>query len=321
VEEPAEPLPAASPAASKTVGSEDPASPPAEASPTPVDAGARPPAAVTSPEAPPAPPPPRTHPTGLPFHSWTELRLVAEGGFRSRGEVTLTRGPGHYRSPDRGKAREAYLVRTRAEANALFFLDAEIESTSEVDAADGSTLEMVETNPGKKAKLLRVTESKLRMVRFEPPDGVEEASLRRWRRTERKGWDRPEVDGARPPLYDFYALVGALDRFPVGSVGDHLDFWLATSSGPLPIRVEVVDRRRRSREIRDLATGKARTVRLGELRIRLRPLTDDPDKVRGFLSMQGETELWIEARSHMLLEVRGRVPHLGEVVVRLDGLR
>lgn len=269
----------------------------------------------------PSPSPPPVHPTGLPFHSWKELHLVATGGLRSRGEVTLSRGPGRYRSPDRGQARDAFLVRTRATANALFFLDAEIESTSEVDPLDGSTREMVEIDPGKRAKLLRVSEKRLRLVRYEPPTGGETLPLRKWSKSGEGHWARPEIDGIKPPLYDFYALVGALDRFPVGTVGDHLDLWLATSSGPLPLRVEVVDRRRRSREIRDLSNGQVRTVRLGELRVRLRPLTDDPDRVRGFLSMQGETELWVEARSRMLLEVRGQVPHLGEVVVRLEGLR
>jgi len=203
----------------------------------------------------------------------------------------------------------------------LYFFDAEIESTSEIDPVDGSTLEMVEVNPGKKAKLLRVKEDKLLLARFEPPAGGRDSTLRDWTMVEKNHWKRPEEDGVRPPLYDFYALVGALDRFPVGAVGDHLDLWLATSSGPLPIRVEVVDRRRRSREIEDLAGKRKRHVRLAELRIRLKPLTDDPDQVRGFLSMQGEIELWIEARSHMLLEVRGKVPHLGEVVVLLAGLR
>jgi hypothetical protein len=180
---------------------------------------------------------------------------------------------------------------------------------------------MLEVNPGKKAKLIRVKEEGILLSRFEPPRGRREAPLREWTRTGKTRWERPEEGEHRPPIYDFYALVGALDRFPVGTVGDHLDLWLATSSGPLPIRVKVIDRRRRSREIVDLARGRTRRVTLEELRIRLKPLSDDPDKVKGFLAMQGEIELWIEARSHMLLEIRGRVPHLGEVVVLLEGLR
>lgn len=282
-------------------------------------------------EMPPAPPEeaepadavlqPPTHPSGLPFHDWRRLELGTASGILLEGRVVLIRKQGHYEPPEGGQGRPALLLRTETRAKALIALDLEIESFSELDPTSGASLEFLEVRPREKAKLLRVDSEQLLLVRYAPPKGRPEAALEDWEVTKRVQWARPAVDGSPVPLFDYYALIAHLGDLPLHAVGDRTRVWLASTSGPLEMDIRVTESRQGSRRFRDLAAGPYRTVSLEELRLRLRPLGGNPDKVRGFLNMEGETEVWVEAQSRTLLEVTGRIPPFGEISVVLQGLR
>jgi hypothetical protein len=238
-----------------------------------------------------------------------------------KGSVVLRRREGRYRPPDGGAARRASLLESNTRASALFVIDLELGSVSELDALTGSTREYLEVTPRKKAKLLRVEPGQLRLERYRPPRGSKDAPLEEWEPYGKKTWPRPEDDAGHPPLYDYYALIAHLADLPLSEPGDRASVWMASSTGPVELEIRVQEERRRERVLVDLARDRERRVRLRELLIGLRPLRGEGEKVRGFLQMEGETELWVEAESGTLLEVRGRVPRVGLVSVELRGIR
>ncbi len=56
-----------------------------------------------------------------------------------------------------------------------------------------------------------------------------------------------------------------------------------------------------------------KTLASRELRLRIIP-TDPDEAPEGFLEMEGETELWVEAVSKTPVHLSGRVPRLSERV-------
>ena len=96
-------------------------------------------------------------------------------------------------------------------------------------------------------------------------------------------------------------LGGSLDRFH----GSRTKEIAKTLSNPknLPVKTEEL------------------TIPVDELRLRVTP--EDPERSdSGFMNMEGETELWVEAHSKVPLEISGKVPKVpGRVVIRLSGLR
>jgi hypothetical protein len=59
-------------------------------------------------------------------------------------------------------------------------------------------------------------------------------------------------------------------------------------------------------------------VTVRELRLVIIPA--DPESDEGFMKMQGETEVWVEAGSKTPLEIGGRIPRVGKIQLLLTGI-
>ncbi len=141
-----------------------------------------------------------------------------------------------------------------------------------------------------------------------------------WYVAVREEFPYPDDETAAGP-FDYYGMLLYLKQVPLDRPGDEVTLYVATSKGPKLYRIRVGEARRNSRTLTDLSTGKKKTVRLREFRLRITPADPDSD-AEGFMRMEGETELWVEARSKTPLEISGKVPKVpGRVVLRLVGMR
>ncbi len=132
----------------------------------------------------------------------------------------------------------------------------------------------------------------------------------------------PEADDGRSvtQLLDYYGMLLYLRRVELDAPGDEIELHVATSSGPETYRIRVSERRSQERNITDAATGEERRLTTQELRLIVTPA--DPDSAEGFLNMEGETEIWVEAESKTPLEIVGkvrRVPGKVRLVLREMG--
>jgi len=124
--------------------------------------------------------------------------------------------------------------------------------------------------------------------------------------------------GSAPPLYDAYGMLLQLAREKLEKPGDEVVLTVATSHGPEPYRIRVTEARTSRREVEDLRTGNPLPqTSPRELRLRITPANPDPED-EGFMKMEGETEIWVEARTRTLLEIDGRIPRVpGRVEIHL----
>lgn len=121
-------------------------------------------------------------------------------------------------------------------------------------------------------------------------------------------------------VHDYISMIVRLRDLPLGKVGDEAVVRISTSQGPVPMKIRVTNERREHRTLTDISTGETRRFPLRELRLRVTPLTGSPSDTRGFLDMEGETELWIEATSRAVTEISGEIPKVpGRVVITLSG--
>ncbi len=135
--------------------------------------------------------------------------------------------------------------------------------------------------------------------------------------------------GETPPLsdpstwvHDYIAMLVRLGALPLHKVGDSATVRVATSRGAAPLRVSVGEERTEYRNLTNLATGRNTRYQLRELRLRVAPLAGSPPDARGFLDMEGETELWVDAATRTLVEISGTIPKVpGRVVITLAGYR
>ena len=119
-------------------------------------------------------------------------------------------------------------------------------------------------------------------------------------------------------LYDYYGMLLHLREEKLDVPGDEVTLHVATSRGPQPYVIRVAENRTGRRDIVDLATGEAETVTVRELRLVIIPA--DPESDEGFMKMQGETEVWVEAGSKTPLEIGGRIPRVGNIQLLLTGI-
>ncbi len=131
-----------------------------------------------------------------------------------------------------------------------------------------------------------------------------------WQVVLRSEFPYPEADDGRSvtQLLDYYGMLLYLRQVELNAPGDEIELHVATSSGPETYRIRVSERRSRERIIIDTATGKKRPLTARELRLIITPA--DPDAAEGFLNMEGETEIWVEAESKTPLEIVGRIPRV-----------
>jgi len=123
--------------------------------------------------------------------------------------------------------------------------------------------------------------------------------------------------GSPQQVFDYFGMLLELRNAGLGEPGDETTLHVATSNGPRAFRIAVSESREGRRTFTDLATGIEQTVQLREFRLRIIPADPEQDG-EGFLRMEGETEIWVEAESKTPLEISGRVPRVpGRVQLRL----
>jgi hypothetical protein len=242
------------------------------------------------------------------FADWTFLRLKARKMLFFSGSVQLER------------VRTAAGERLESETVARFF-GADINQTKTVSriGPDGRP-KRYESRTKKRGRLYLFDDTGYTVQKFTPPKAGWDAPLSSWSEVYSRRFENPLDKEGRPQrVVDYYTMIRALAEAQLGQIGDEVVFWVATSDGPRDFTVTVSAERMGERRVRD-ADDRKKTVRRREFRLRIAPR--DPANAReGFLSMEGETELWVDAKTRTLLEVSGRVPKVpGRVVLTLSNL-
>jgi hypothetical protein len=131
-----------------------------------------------------------------------------------------------------------------------------------------------------------------------------------WHVTSRREFELPvDPSGSPVDVYDYFGMIYALRGADLHEVGDEALLHVATSDGPVGFRVRVDESRETLRTFHDADDGTLRQVEATELRLRVAP-EDPANSSEGFLRMEGETEIWVEAESKTLLQVSGKVPRV-----------
>lgn len=241
-----------------------------------------------------------------PWASWSSLRFEARPLLLFSGKVEMDLG--------RGDGTRVLETKTRAS-----FLGAEIarsRSTTTVDAETGRDLEYYELSP-KRGRRYLFDDAGYTVEHLQPVAGFD-APVERWKVVSTARFPNPE--GASR-VYSYYGLILHLRDVPLASAGEEVSCWVATSKGPERYRIRVSDVREAERRFDDLATGRATKANVRESRLRITP-ADPKSSDEGFLKMEGETEIRVEARSSTLLEIAGHIPHVpGRVELALSGIR
>ena len=242
------------------------------------------------------------------FSDWTVLRLKARKMLFFTGSVQLERV-----RTDAGERLESETV-------ARFF-GADINETRTVSriGPDGKP-RRYESRTKKRGRLYLFDETGYTVQKFTPPKAGWDAPLASWSEVYSRRFEYPLDGEGRPQsVVDYYTMIRSLAEAPLRQIGDEVVFWVATSDGPRDFTVTVSAERIGERKVRD-ANDRKKKLRRREFRLRIAPR--DPANAReGFLSMEGETELWVDARTRTLLEVSGRVPKVpGRVVLTLNKL-
>ncbi|ANM30052.1 hypothetical protein ABI59_11430 [Acidobacteria bacterium Mor1] len=250
---------------------------------------------------------------GVPFENWEVLRLKARKlmVLTGRVEMKLARGA------------ERDVLETETVARAFGGSLADTRTRSVVEHGNGRSLEYTSRSKKRGRNYRFGPESFVVEKLWRDPD-VKDAS---WEVTSSDTYPNPgaavssimvgESAIESPPLYDYYAMILQLGRSELRKVGDEMVFQVATSKGPRAFRVTVGEERDNRRKLINLRTGRKEKLELRELRLRVTPA--DPEAAdEGFMNMEGETELWIEAESGTLLQISGKVENVpGQVHIQL----
>lgn len=245
-------------------------------------------------------------PASDPFANWSRLQLEARAGplFSGRVEMSLHAGPGGRVLETDSSAR--FLGATLAQSRTETVLDDETGRTSRYSAfssrrgrrysfgTDGYSFEKLARQHG----------------------GGDDGP---WEPESTKEFRYPVEDGRPVAVHDYFGMLLRLPALRLERPGDEARIWVATGDGPRRFVVQVAESRDSERSFTDLATGAKRTVSLVEFRLRLTP--DDQESDEGFLSMEGETEVWVESRSKTPIEISGKIPRVpGRVRLTLDAI-
>ena len=244
---------------------------------------------------------------GNPFVEWQRIRLRVEHGLLS-GQFDMSRVV----------EDDTLLVETEAVGKLFGATIAHSKSRSTLDRASGRSQRYVDLSP-KRGREYVFGETSYTVRKLEPRE-TWQSPLDTWEELSATTYDYPRTDAGTVPPHDYYGMLLALRHMGLDDLGDEATVWVATSRGPRSYTLRVVEKRERQRSFRDVASGEERTVAAHELRLVVTPAEDSED-AKGFLGMSGETELWVEAVSKVLLEISGKIPNVpGRVVLRLDAL-
>jgi hypothetical protein len=239
---------------------------------------------------------------------WSTLELKVRDAPLMRGNVEM-------RISDDSDGRR---LETSTEARFFGATIASSETSTLLDAESGHTKEY-QSFSKKKGRRYRfdeqgyTVEKLLRDRDDEAGDG--------WKLQYSVDYEYPQrADGSGPErLYDYYGMLLYLREMGLERPGDEATLHVATSRGPQEYRIRVSEARSRERSFLDLARREKVTLPVREFRLTVSPADDSA--AEGFLKMEGEVEIWVEAESKTLLEIRGKVPRVpGKVSLVLSAL-
>jgi len=185
-----------------------------------------------------------------------------------------------------------------------------------MDLATGLPKSYVSWN-AKRARRFTFGKDSYLVERMRPEPKDRKAPFSEWPVSTSERFDYPvDADGKRLAVFDHYGMLLHLRDTDLTNVGDELVLHVATSHGPMPYRIRVVELRAAELHYRTLPENKKRTTVVREMRLDVVPA--DPERAdEGFLNMKGETELWVEAHSKTVLRIGGRAPKIGKITLIL----
>jgi hypothetical protein len=232
-----------------------------------------------------------------PWSGWSALRY--------RARATLLSG--HVEMHSRAESEETIRFETVSTASFLGARIAQSRTTSWLDARTLLPLRH-ESVADKRARRYVFGTSGYTVERL-VTKGPATEPLEKWDVTARAEYDYPGDDaGSVSPVFDYYGMLLHLARLDLGEPGDEAVVPVATSRGPVVYRIRVAEAVDDATTVLDRRSGnKKREIPVRQLRLRVTPA--DPSRGdEGFLRMEGETEMWVEARTKTLLRVSGKVP-------------
>lgn len=241
-----------------------------------------------------------------PWSDWHSLRLVARAGPFFSGTLEL----------ERVSSKAGERLESRSVAR---FLGMTISrSRSESKSAEGRLVEHLAISK-RRGRHYRFDASGYVVETFRAERGPDSAPAT-WERTgERRFEGSAEASTSCPaPLVDYYSMLLQLGRLPLREPGQEARVCVATGHGPVAFLVTVGDSRNGKRKIKSRSGGPSRELLVREIRLRVRP-ADPAQADEGFLNMEGETEIWVEAATKTPLEISGEVPRVpGRVRLELS---
>jgi hypothetical protein len=209
-------------------------------------------------------------------------------------------------------------LQLETESTAKFF-GARVNTThtrTVMDSTTGQPESYVSWN-AKRARRFTFDDDGYHFERLRPDPDNRKAPYTEWLVKTSERFDHPvDTDGNRLPIYDHYGMLLGLRDSGLTRIGDEMVVHVATSSGPTPYRIRVVELRAGEVNYTTLPSKKRRSVVVRQMRLQVVPA--DPERAEeGFLNMKGETELWVEARSKTLLRIGGRAPKIGKIALVL----
>jgi hypothetical protein len=231
-----------------------------------------------------------------PWAGWKSLRFRARASVLT-GSVAMDVSPG----PD-----GALNIETAASASFLGARLAHSRTTTVVDGKSGLPRRHVSVSD-KRARRYVFGEAGYTVERLSGKGHAREP-LESWDVTSRAEHAYPtEPDGSVQPVFDYYGMLLHLGKLALEKVGDEAVVLVATPRGPVPYRIRVGEATVAEETIHDQRTSAKRTLSVRQLRLRITPA--DPSAAdEGFLKMEGETEVWVEAASKTMIRISGKIP-------------
>jgi len=233
-----------------------------------------------------------------PWRDWSTLRLSVKSRPFLSGKVEMTLE----------EVGDKTVFKTHTTARFLGARVAQSWTSTRIDPAIGRT-EQFESYNKKRGRVYEFNPDGYVMERLRPQADASRSDGR-WESYGRKEFAYPVgEDGAQVAVFDYYGMLLHLRRVALRQPGDEVVLFVATSDGPEPFRIQVGESMSSPLTFLDLRTGKKRTLTVRMLRLRVTPANPE-DADEGFLQMEGETELWVEAESKAVLLIAGKAPKI-----------
>jgi len=233
-----------------------------------------------------------------PWQSWNRLSLKARAVPLLYGRVEM----------ELEQHESTTVFRTRTIARFAGARIAFSETRTVLDARTGRPLRY-ESQTRKSGRRYVFGDDGYTVEKLKPDQGPDEP-LDRWTVKDKQTHPYPvDGEGRKLAVYDYYGMLLQLGRTSLARPGDEETMLVATSKGAVPYRILVTESRTSDWSYRNPTLGAQRTVPVRELRLSILPA--DPSRAdEGFLRMEGESELWVEAGSKTMLSLSGKIPKI-----------